>query len=172
MEERGERRNIELIELRGKVATHSMRKTFADRVYEALGRDIFRTQKALGHRNINSTVQYLSFKEQDIEAAILGMWTRYEKRSIYTVKMLAQKLAVKPLTIYRLIADGKLPAMKIGRSIRFDPAEIDIFLKTVRVNPETSKERNHKKRKWWAPEPKRLGSRRASRFRMAHRIIS
>lgn len=57
----------------GKVATHSMRKTFADRVYEALGRDIFRTQKALGHRNINSTVQYLSFREEDIENAILGM---------------------------------------------------------------------------------------------------
>lgn len=50
-----------------------MRTTFADRVYEALGHDIFRTQKALGHRNINSTVQYLSFKEADIENAILGM---------------------------------------------------------------------------------------------------
>ena len=64
---------VEVNGLTGKVATHSMRKTFADRVYEALDRDIFRTQKALGHRNINSTVQYLSFKEQDIEAAILGM---------------------------------------------------------------------------------------------------
>jgi integrase len=64
---------VEVKGLRGKVGTHSMRKTFADRVYEALDRDIFRTQKALGHRNINSTVQYLSFKEQDIEAAILGM---------------------------------------------------------------------------------------------------
>jgi site-specific recombinase XerD len=60
-------------ELTGKIATHSMRKTFADRVYEKLGRDIFRTQKALGHRNINSTVQYLSFKEADIDAAILGI---------------------------------------------------------------------------------------------------
>ncbi len=64
---------VQVNELSGKVATHSMRKTFADRVYEALGRDIFRTQKALGHRNINSTVQYLSFKEQDIEDAILAM---------------------------------------------------------------------------------------------------
>ena len=64
---------IQVNELSGKVATHSMRKTFADRVYEALGRDIFRTQKALGHKNINSTVQYLSFKEQDIEDAILAM---------------------------------------------------------------------------------------------------
>jgi len=64
---------VEANELTGKIATHSMRKTFADRVYEALGRDIFRTQKALGHRNINSTVQYLSFKEADIDAAVLAM---------------------------------------------------------------------------------------------------
>jgi len=64
---------VEANELTGKIATHSMRKTFADRVYEALGRDIFRTQKALGHRNINSTVQYLSFKEADIDAAVMGM---------------------------------------------------------------------------------------------------
>ena len=35
----------------------------------------------------------------------------------YTVKTLAEKLVVKPLTIYRLIGDGKLPAIKIGRSI-------------------------------------------------------
>jgi len=64
---------VAMNELSGKVATHSMRKTFADRVYEGLGRDIFRTQKALGHRNINSTVQYLSFREADIDAAILAM---------------------------------------------------------------------------------------------------
>jgi len=64
---------VEANEMTGKIATHSMRKTFADRVYEALDQDIFRTQKALGHKNINSTVQYLSFKESDIEAAILGM---------------------------------------------------------------------------------------------------
>lgn len=61
------------LQLLGKIATHSMRKTLADRVYDRLGRDIFRTQKALGHRNINSTVQYLSFREADIEEAIMKM---------------------------------------------------------------------------------------------------
>ncbi len=64
---------VQANELSGKIATHSLRKTFADRIYEGLDRDIFRTQKALGHKNINSTVQYLSFKEADIEAAILAM---------------------------------------------------------------------------------------------------
>jgi integrase len=57
--------------LAGKLGTHSMRKTFADPVYEKLGRDLVRTQRALGHRNINSTVSYLSFREEEIDAAIL-----------------------------------------------------------------------------------------------------
>ena len=60
-------------ELTGKIATHSMRKTFADHIYQALDRDIFRLQKAMGHKNINSTVQYLSFNEADIDKAIKGM---------------------------------------------------------------------------------------------------
>ena len=58
--------------LTGKLGTHSMRKTFANKVYERLGHDLVRTQRALGHLNINSTVQYLSFREEDIDAAILA----------------------------------------------------------------------------------------------------
>lgn len=64
---------VQVNELTGRISTHSMRKTFADHIYEALDRDIFRLQKAMGHKNINSTVQYLSFKEADIEKAIRGM---------------------------------------------------------------------------------------------------
>jgi len=64
---------VQVNELTGKVATHSWRKTFADHIFESLDRDIFRLQKAMGHKNINSTVQYLSFKEADIEKAIKGM---------------------------------------------------------------------------------------------------
>jgi integrase len=60
-------------ELTGKLGTHSMRKTFANRVYTALKGDLPKTQRALGHRNINSTVSYLSFREEDIDAAILAI---------------------------------------------------------------------------------------------------
>jgi len=59
--------------INGKVATHSMRKTFADRVYKHLGNDIAKTQKALGHKSINSTVSYLSFSESEIDDAILAI---------------------------------------------------------------------------------------------------
>jgi integrase len=60
-------------DLEGKLGTHSMRKTFANKVYEALGFDLVKTQKALGHKNINSTAQYLSFREEEIDQAILAI---------------------------------------------------------------------------------------------------
>ena len=60
-------------ELTGTLGTHSMRKTFANRVHVLLGRDLVKTQRALGHKNINSTVSYLSFLEEEIDAAILAL---------------------------------------------------------------------------------------------------
>jgi len=60
-------------ELTGTLGTHSLRKTFATRIYDRLGHDLVKTQRALGHRNINSTVHYLSFREEDIDAAILAL---------------------------------------------------------------------------------------------------
>jgi site-specific recombinase XerD len=59
--------------LTGQLGTHAMRKTFANRVYNALGHDLIKTQWALGHRNVNSTVFYLSFREEDIDAAVLAI---------------------------------------------------------------------------------------------------
>lgn len=56
----------------GKLGTHAMRKTFASRVYELLGHDLVKTQRALGHASINSTVAYLSFADSEVEAAILA----------------------------------------------------------------------------------------------------
>ncbi len=56
----------------GAIATHSLRKTFANRVYEKLNFDLVKMQKALGHRNISSTIHYLSFRQEDVDAAILA----------------------------------------------------------------------------------------------------
>ena len=42
--------------LMGKLGTHSMRTTFADRIYKRLGRDLIKVQRALGHKSIKSTV--------------------------------------------------------------------------------------------------------------------
>jgi len=56
--------------LDGKLASHTMRKTFAKNVHESLGKDILLTQKAMGHKDITSTTSYLSFDQGKIDNAI------------------------------------------------------------------------------------------------------
>ncbi len=67
------RRAFREARLTGSLGTHSLRKTFADRIYERLGNDLVLTQRALGHRDPASTVAYLSFREEEIDAAILAL---------------------------------------------------------------------------------------------------
>lgn len=67
------RQAFEGAELVGNLGTHTMRKTFADRLYERLGGDLVKLQKALGHRSILSTAAYVSFREEEIDAAILSV---------------------------------------------------------------------------------------------------
>lgn len=56
----------------GNVATHTLRKTFAARVYEQTGK-IELVQIALGHRSISSTISYLQFSNDDVDNAIMGI---------------------------------------------------------------------------------------------------
>jgi integrase len=58
--------------LTGMIGTHSMRQTLATKVYDHVQRDLVKTQRALGHKDINSTVAYLSFREEEIDAAVLA----------------------------------------------------------------------------------------------------
>ena len=59
--------------LRGNLGTHCMRKTFADRIYDRLGGDLVKLQRALGHRSIVSTASYVSFRKEEIDEAILSL---------------------------------------------------------------------------------------------------
>lgn len=62
--------------LKGRVATHSMRKYYAAGMYEALGRDLLKTSKALGHRYVNTTADYLSFDTSELDQAALSLRAR------------------------------------------------------------------------------------------------
>lgn len=62
-----------LLGLQGKVATHSMRKYFANKVYEGSGKDIIMTQAALGHASVATTGQYLSFKTEALQGVLTAM---------------------------------------------------------------------------------------------------
>lgn len=66
------KRAVTAAALTGKLGTHAMRKTFAKRVYHALGKDLINTQKAMGHASVASTASYLAFEQDEIDKAILG----------------------------------------------------------------------------------------------------
>ena len=55
--------------LNGKLATHSLRKSFAQRLYDKTG-DIYLVQALLGHRNIATTQDYLGVNYADARAAV------------------------------------------------------------------------------------------------------
>ena len=60
------------VKITGKVSTHSMRKTFAASMYDRLDGNIFKIKEAMGHVSVDSTVSYLSFKQDEIDSAILA----------------------------------------------------------------------------------------------------
>lgn len=59
--------------LTGRLGTHTMRKTFAQRIHQALGGDLHKTSKALGHRNVATTIRYLECPEVEIRKAVLSL---------------------------------------------------------------------------------------------------
>lgn len=59
--------------LKGNTGCHSMRKTYCQKIYQALGCDLIATQAAMHHTTITSTIRYLSFDNGKVDAAILAI---------------------------------------------------------------------------------------------------
>ena len=55
---------------------------------------------------------------------------------VMTVTEVAEYLRVNPQTVYRKAKAGELPAVRIGRAIRFRKAELDDWLKTMSAGPQ------------------------------------
>ena len=58
--------------LNGKLASHSLRKSFAQRLYDCTG-DIYAVQEMLGHKNIATTQKYLGVNYQNVRQAVEAM---------------------------------------------------------------------------------------------------
>jgi excisionase family DNA binding protein len=52
---------------------------------------------------------------------------------LLTIDQLAQRLGITVRHVRRLVADKRVPYYKVGRLVRFDPAEITDWLATRRV---------------------------------------
>ena len=57
----------------GRYGSHTLRKSFAARVFRACGHDINVTRVALGHRDIATTQRYLEVAQEDVRSAILAV---------------------------------------------------------------------------------------------------
>jgi excisionase family DNA binding protein len=68
-------------------------------------------------------------------AADVAMLEEAEGQALYTVRQVADRLGVHPETIRRLIHDGRLDAVRIGRVLRVGGASLDGFLARQRVKP-------------------------------------
>jgi excisionase family DNA binding protein len=51
----------------------------------------------------------------------------------------AKVLTVTPRHIQRLVAERRIPFLKIGRFVRFDPAELNVWLEEQRVQVRSSR---------------------------------
>lgn len=56
--------------------------------------------------------------------------------SLYSVREVASRLGVHPETVRRLIHDGRLEAVRVGRVLRIHRGELDRFLARQRVKPQ------------------------------------
>jgi excisionase family DNA binding protein len=55
---------------------------------------------------------------------------------LVSVREVARRLGVHPETIRRLIHDGRLEAVRIGRVLRVESSELESFLDRQRVKPQ------------------------------------
>jgi excisionase family DNA binding protein len=55
--------------------------------------------------------------------------------SLYSVRQVADRLGVHPETVRRLIHDGRLDAVRVGRVLRVEEASFAGFVARQRVKP-------------------------------------
>lgn len=56
-----------------RISTHSLRKTFVGRCYAASGRDLIKTQRAVGHSSPITTARYLETDSADLDRLVLTL---------------------------------------------------------------------------------------------------
>lgn len=57
---------------------------------------------------------------------------------LLTIDQLAEHLGVTPRHVRRLIAERRVPFLKVGRLVRFDPGDIAGWLDGTRLGPSRS----------------------------------
>jgi len=59
-----------------------------------------------------------------------------DRRGLLTVRQTAQRLALKPSTIYALSHQRRIRCVKFGRALRFRPEDVEQFIQDNIREPE------------------------------------
>ena len=81
--------------LNGKLATHSLRKSFAQRLYDQTG-DIFTVQEMLGHKSVVTTQKYLGVNYASVRDALEKMSLDAELHEIGILGIRSKKKQTQP----------------------------------------------------------------------------
>lgn len=63
------------------------------------------------------------------------MPTDADDKALYTVREVANRLGVHPETVRRMIHDGRLDAVRVGRVLRVESDSLQSFLQNQRIKP-------------------------------------
>jgi len=63
------------------------------------------------------------------------------RSTLIDVDELAKWLGVEVVFVRRLVAERRIPFLKIGKFVRFDPAEVSAWIDRQRVNPTSQSSR-------------------------------
>ncbi len=70
-----------------------------------------------------------------------GMETTTTIESLLTIEQVAQRLGVQVRHVRRLVAERRIPYLKWGHLLRFDPQELQAWLDAARVTTLDSRRR-------------------------------
>ena len=65
-----------------------------------------------------------------------------EQSALIDVNTVAKILSVTPRHVQRLVAERRIPFLKVGRFVRFDPGELNEWLERQRVGTSDAECRN------------------------------
>ena len=65
------------------------------------------------------------------------LWAATKEKELVDIKWVAKRLGVTVRHIRRLVAEGRIPFVKWGHLLRFDPDEIEQWINNARKPPRT-----------------------------------
>lgn len=71
--------------LNGKLATHSLRKTFAQRCYDAC-ENIYKVSELLGHKNVETTKRYIGISYTELQATVKAIELNERRKTLHSIE--------------------------------------------------------------------------------------